>query len=56
MHYQDNDAVENGGADSTDGLHSLPEVQKDPNSARNIQIMIIIGLVAAIGVAIFGSF
>ena len=56
MPYQDRHADEAELASSGAIPESVEQTQKDPNSAKTIQVVIVVGLVVAIIVAIFGSY
>ncbi len=56
MPYQDRHADEAELATSAAVPDPVEQTQKDPNGARSIQVVILIGLVVAITVAIFGSY
>ena len=55
MPYQDRQAGE-GSSPATDNGAPVFQAQEQPNNARTVQIMIVVGLVAAIAVAVFGSY
>ena len=56
MPYQDRHPLDASGVDSAPASPPVAQSQQDPNSARTIQIIIVVGLLAAVAVAIFGSY
>ena len=56
MPYQDRHPLDLGAAEASPSDTVPSAAQREPNSSRNIQIIIAIGLLAAIAVAVIGRY